>query len=75
MTAQKYDHVHSNLGRIFINNFTGGIAWGLGASVGVSLILAVLGILSKQLNLVPFVGTFVADVIEFINTTRPHLAQ
>lgn len=51
---------------IVINNFFGGIAWALGATVGLSLIFTLLGILAKNVNLVPFIGSFVSQVINFI---------
>ncbi|HSW87568.1 MAG TPA: DUF5665 domain-containing protein [Candidatus Saccharimonadales bacterium] len=52
--------------QILIDNFLGGIAWGLGASIGVSLILAILGFIASKVNLVPVVGTFVAHIMDFV---------
>ncbi len=66
MSEEKHHHVHRSRLEIFINNFTGGIAWGLGASVGVSILITVLGFIASQANLVPFVGTFVSQVIDFV---------
>jgi hypothetical protein len=66
MSAEKHHHIHKNRWEIFINNFTGGIAWGLGASVGVSVLFTVLGYIASQANLVPFIGSFVSQVIDFV---------
>jgi hypothetical protein len=58
---------------IVINNFFGGIAWALGATIGLSFIFTLLGILAKHINLVPFVGSFVSQVINFVLANNPNL--
>jgi len=58
---------------IFVNNFFGGIAWALGATVGLSLIFTLLGILAKNVNLVPIIGSFVSQVINFVLANNPNL--
>lgn len=59
--------------QIMIDNFLGGIMWGLGASIGVSLILAILGFIASKINLVPVVGTFVGQILNFVlKTNHPH---
>ena len=65
---QPYQKVNQKFSfkEIVWNNFIGGIAWGLGATVGISLIFALLGILAKSIDLVPLVGSFTSDVINFI---------
>lgn len=57
---------------ILLNNFFGGIAWSLGATVGLSFIFTLLGILAKHVNLVPFVGSFVSQVINFVLANNPN---
>lgn len=58
---------------MLINNFFGGIAWALGATVGLSFIFILLGYLAKEVNLVPIVGSFVSQVINYILATNPHV--
>jgi hypothetical protein len=58
--------------QIIINNFFGGIAWALGATVGLSFIFTLLGILAKNVNLVPFVGSFVSQIINFVLANNPN---
>lgn len=72
---EKQEAVHKNKKELFINNFIGGVAWGLGATVGLALVLTLLGIVVKQINLVPFVGSFVADVLNFVLSNNPELRQ
>ncbi len=58
---------------IILNNFLGGIAWALGATVGLSFIFILLGIIAKEVNLVPVVGSFVSQVINFVLANNPNL--
>ncbi len=69
---EKYEHVHRGKKQIFLNNFLGGIAWGIGATLGASLLLSILGIILSQLDFIPIIGTFVLEISEFVqqNSTR-----
>lgn len=70
---ERHEGLHKTKGQIFLNNFIGGVAWALGATVGLAVILAVLGLIVKNVNLVPYVGNFVADVINFVIEKNPHM--
>jgi len=63
---QNYDKVNESLKDIIIRNFMGGIAWGLGATIGLALILAILGFILKRVNYVPIVGDFVSQVTHYV---------
>lgn len=70
---QNYDKVNESLKDIIIRNFMGGIAWGLGATIGLAIVLAILGFILKQVNFVPIVGNFVTQVSHYVyqqNTPR-----
>lgn len=73
MSENKFEDIHKNRKEIFINNFIGGIAWGLGATFGVSILIAILGFIASQANLVPIVGSFVSDVINFVLQNNTNL--
>ena len=65
--ADKYQHAEHNARRIIKNNFLGGVAWGIGATIGVSLLFTILGlILSARLDFIPIVGTFASDITRFV---------
>jgi|GEM_PF-494507 len=64
-----------SLWEIITNNFIGGLAWALGATIGLSIIFTILGMVAKNVNLVPVVGSFVSQVINFILATNPHLGK
>ncbi|PIR80071.1 MAG: hypothetical protein COU25_02040 [Candidatus Levybacteria bacterium CG10_big_fil_rev_8_21_14_0_10_35_13] len=72
---QKHEELHKNKKEIFVNNFIGGIAWALGATVGLAIIIAILGLVLKNVDLIPFVGNFVAQVIEFIINKNLNVAR
>ena len=58
---------------IVFNNFLGGISWGIGATIGLSLLIILLGIIAKEANLVPVVGSFVSQIINYILATNPNM--
>jgi hypothetical protein len=64
-----------SLFEIISSNFIGGIAWALGATIGLALIFTILGLIAKNINLVPIVGTFASQVIDFILATNPRVGR
>ena len=72
---ERHEQIHSTKKQIFINNFLGGIAWAFGATLGLSLIVALIGIIVKNINLVPVVGNFVAGVLNYVLQNNPHLIR
>lgn len=69
----RFEQVKKGRRTIFINNFIGGLAWALGATIGISIIIATLTLILKHVNLIPYVGNFVSGVIEFIGQKNPNL--
>jgi len=59
--------------QIIINNLLGGLCWGIGLTVGLSLFFFLLTIIAKEVNLVPVVGSFVSQVISYILATNPNV--
>ncbi|MEK7571417.1 MAG: DUF5665 domain-containing protein [Patescibacteria group bacterium] len=60
---------------ILFNNFIGGIAWGFGATVGISVLFTILGIIADQANLVPIIGSFVSDITTFVLNNNQDLRK
>lgn len=58
---------------IIFNNFVGGMFWALGATIGLSIIFTALTLIAKHVNLVPVVGSFVSDIINFIFAHNPNV--
>jgi Na+-translocating ferredoxin:NAD+ oxidoreductase RnfA subunit len=69
----RHEQVKASHKQIFVNNFIGGIAWALGATVGLALIVAILTLILKNVNLIPVVGDFVGKTIQFIIEKNPNL--
>lgn len=63
---EKYEGVKRHLKDIVFNNFLGGIAWGLGATVGLTLVIALLSFFLRQVNLVPFIGDFASKITFYV---------
>ncbi|HSW47720.1 MAG TPA: DUF5665 domain-containing protein [Candidatus Saccharimonadales bacterium] len=75
--SQPYEKSSLKLSRkqIVVNNFVGGLFWALGATVGLAFIFALLSLIAKNVNLVPFVGSFVSQVINFVISHNPNLQK
>lgn len=73
MSEEKYEHVTRSRKKIFINNLIGGVAWGIGATIGLALFLAVFSFIMSKVNLIPVVGTFVSDTYNYVAETNPKL--
>ena len=63
---EQYKAVFKNKREMMWNNFLGGLSWALGAIVGTAIILGLLSLLATQVNLIPIVGSFVSDIIDFV---------
>lgn len=50
---------------IMLDNFLGGIAWGLGTVVGISIIAVVAGFLISKIDLIPIIGDWLANVLHY----------
>lgn len=72
---QPHEKIHGKIKQIVVNNFIGGISWGLGATVGASIVLAVFGIIFSKINLIPVVGDFVSQITSFVLQNNPHLVK
>lgn len=72
---QPHERVHGKIKQIVINNFIGGIFWGLGATIGASIVLAFSGIILSKVNLIPIVGDFVLQITNFVNQNNPTLIK
>lgn len=69
---ENFENVKRSKKEMITNNLIGGVAWGLGATIGVSIILTVWGFILNKINLVPFVGNFVLQINDFVlqNSTK-----
>ncbi|MBI2591016.1 MAG: hypothetical protein HYW33_04100 [Candidatus Blackburnbacteria bacterium] len=69
------ERVHRSIGKIIWNNFWGGIAWGLGVTVGLSILFGAIGFLGSKVNWVPVIGKFVQQVTQYAEGNRPRISR
>lgn len=72
---QPYEKVERDRKQILVNNFLGGISWGLGATIGLAVVLAVLGFILGKIDFIPIVGDFVSRINEYISQRDPRLLR
>lgn len=47
----------------FLHNFIGGVAWGLGLTVGLALVTYILSLSVSAFGGLPLVGDFIANIV------------
>jgi len=58
---------------ILWHNFLAGVAWGLGITVGATIFLAIGAFILSKINLIPIIGTFVVQIVEFVQYNSGNL--
>lgn len=58
---------------IIVNNFLGGMAWGIGATLGFTFLIATLSFLADKVGVIPFIGEFIAEIVEYVVTKNAGL--
>lgn len=68
-----HEKVNDSLKVILLRNFLGGIAWAVGITIGFSLLIAALQLLGSYINVIPIVGAFISDIIDFVLSYNKNL--
>lgn len=66
VAADKIVEIKASIGRMMFANFLSGMAWGLGTVIGATFVLAFLIFVLSQLNTVPLIGNYIADILNYI---------
>lgn len=61
-----HTRIHISTWRMVLNNFLGGLFWGLGTVIGATLVVGLVIIILGQLNSVPIIGDFFSDILQSI---------
>ncbi len=69
--GENYKKVERPLKKIIINNFVGGIAWSFGVLIGTGLLFGIIVYFVRQVDFVPILGKFLANVIQSAQTNIP----
>lgn len=72
---QPYEKVEKSKKQIIINNFLGGIAWGVGATIGLAIFLVIIGFAISKINLVPVIGNIISAGIEQAIKNSPNFIR
>ncbi len=72
---EKYEEIKKPIKQIFFDNFLGGIAWALGATFGLSLIVTFLTVILKNIDFIPIFGGFVSKITSYVLQNNPHLVK
>jgi len=72
---EPHERVEQPLKKILIHNFVGGIAWGIGATIGLTFFLAALGYIMSQIDYLPYVGSFISDIYSYVTEHNPKLRE
>ncbi len=75
MSESKSEHIYRSRKQIITNNFLGGIAWGIGVTIGLSIFLAAIAFISSHIDFIPIVGEFVAGVLNYVLTSSNQLPR
>jgi len=67
MEKEPIHRVYRPLHRMLHDNFVGGIAWALGATVGFTLFVATLTFFLNILGGLPVIGVFFANIVDATN--------
>ncbi|MBI2327646.1 hypothetical protein HYU92_05010 [Candidatus Curtissbacteria bacterium] len=62
--ANSYLKPYKGKGAIFFDNFLGGFAWSFGSLIGLALIAVFVGYLISQIDLIPIIGGFIAQIMQ-----------
>lgn len=75
--AQPFERSSLKLPEIIVNNFIGGAFWALGATIGLAVIITVLTLIVQNVdfNLIPVVGEFVSNVVDFVMNNNPNFRK
>ena len=58
--------VYRPLRKMLRDNFLGGIAWGLGITVGMGVLVAILSLVISRIDFVPIIGQLLKDLMPYL---------
>jgi len=69
------EKAYGHWGYLAGRSFVAGICVGLGATIGVALVVVILGYVFNWLGVIPVVGDFFKQLNEFINSATPNISM
>lgn len=65
--AEKYTKVFMKKSDIMINNFIGGISWGVGSVIGATIVISLIFYILYQSTDLPIIGDLIQSILDLIN--------
>lgn len=56
--------------KIIFDNLLGGVGWAIGASLGFSLLLTLVSFILTQVNVIPVIGNFAAQLETYVEQAQ-----
>ncbi len=72
---QKHELVEKSRKSIMINNFLGGISWGVGIMLGATIVIGIIVIILEQMSWVPIIGDTLLAISEYIATNSQNVPR
>ncbi len=72
---QPYERAEKSKKQIIVNNFLGGVAWGIGATIGLAIFLAIVGFVISKVDLVPVIGNIISAGIQQAVKNSPNFIR
>ena len=63
-----HTRIHISTGKVILNNFLGGLAWGFGTVLGATVVVALVLFVLSKLDTVPIIGDFFSNILQEIQT-------
>ena len=58
-----HTRIHISTWKMILNNFLGGLSWGLGTVLGATVVVGLIILILSKLNSVPVIGDFFSSVL------------
>ena len=74
----RFEQAAKTLKEILLNNFLGGLAWAIGATVGISIIIFLLTNVFRNVGWIPLIGDFISNLTSYVLTnlqSNPQLVK
>lgn len=68
--SERYLRIIDNPKKFLFYNFLTGLVSGVGFAVGATIIFALIVWLLSKLTIIPFLGNFIADILDYIQQTK-----
>ncbi len=70
LNSHRFVRIHNNMPRLLMFNFARGLAVGLGTLLGASVLLSLIVWALSQIEFLPIIGEFAAQIAEQMNDAR-----